>query len=439
MTSGVRYRTRWAAWTVLVVGLIGAGFAAVIRGGAVEWFMFVLLAGIAALSGWLPLAASRSITLERLVSETELTAGESVQVSLRIERMWRIPMVWIAIEESVRNTSSLGERTVPYTTVIAPMFGKRAALHYSIKELARGVHQFGAVTVTCGDLFGLTAFRKEISLTTEFVVLPSLPLYEEGGLFQPSGQGQSDSSAYAVSARGGGEGTDAYAGLLGKAGLGPDSRPYREGDSLRHLDFRAAARGRGMYTKLYDGDETRTERFVVVDSFKASFKGDSGLFDACISHALLDVQQNVEAGAAVRLYADEWTYHVSGVSGHEQLARMSELKHMLARLTPSEVGSEWPGVADLDEDQTSRDRVLTVYSADWHHAGRWLKLADRVSEWGCTLELYWISRSAVPSYAMRETGRLLEASGMDCYWLHVTQSKEAWTSAGKGEDAYALG
>ncbi|RJE88658.1 DUF58 domain-containing protein [Paenibacillus sp. 1011MAR3C5] len=439
MTGRSRYRTRWAAWSILFAGLLCAGVAAVVRGGAVEWFIFALLGGIGAVSVGLPIAASKSMNIKRIVSETEIEAGESVQITLSIERKWRIPMVWIAIEESVRNTSSLNDRPAPYRTVLAQMFGGSAAVNYSLNELARGVHRFGPVTVTCGDLFGLTAVRREVNGETEFVVLPTLPENDASNPFQLTGRRQPDISAYTVSSSLSGEGTDAYAGLFGKAGLGPDSRPYREGDSLRHLDFRAAARGRGLYTKLHDGDESRSERFVWIDQLASPYGNDSRLFDACISWTLLDVQRSSEAGSSVMLYADEWTCHLSGASDSEQMARLSELKHMLARVTPSDTQKEWPGLAELRDERHRSDRMLTVYSADWHNAGRWLKLADQAGECGFGLELHGVTRSAVPSFAMRETGRLLEASGIHCYWLHVTQSKEAWTSAGKGEDAYALG
>ncbi|MFF2885636.1 DUF58 domain-containing protein [Paenibacillus sp. NPDC057967] len=439
MTGRSRYRTRWAAWSVLFAGLLCAGVAVVARGGAVEWFMFVLLAGIGVISAGLPIAAAKSVVLKRTVSETEIEAGESVQVTLSLESKWRVPVVWIAIKETVSNASALNNRSIPYTTVLSPMLGKSSVIHYSLEELARGVHRFGTVTVTCGDLFGLTAIRKEIEWETELVVLPTLPENDGSSPFQTTGRRQPDSSAYALSANLVSEGTDAYAELLGKAGLGPDSRPYREGDSLRHLDFRAAARGRGLYTKLHDGDESRTERFVWMDQFAAPYGKDSRLFDACISWTLLDVQRSSEAGGSVMLYANEWTYPLTGASGSEQWMRISELRHMLARLTPSDTQQEWSGLAELEDERYKGERMLTVYSADWQNAGRWLKLAEQAGGYGFKLELYGVTRSAVPSFAMRETGRLLEAGGIRCYWLHAAQSKEAWASAGKGEDAYALG
>ncbi|RJX39653.1 DUF58 domain-containing protein [Paenibacillus pinisoli] len=439
MTGRSRYRTRWAAWTVLLAGLLCAGAAAVVRGGAVEWFMFVLLAGMGAISLWLPIAASKSITLQRMVSETEIAAGDSIQVTLRLERKWRVPMVWIAIEETVSNTSSLNHEAVPHTTVLAPMLAGTSGVSYSLGELARGVYHFGSVTVTCGDLFGLTAIRRTIEWETEFTVLPALPETDGASRVQLAGRHRPDTSAYTVSASVRGEGTDAYADLLGKAGLGPDSRPYREGDSLRHLDFRAAARGRGLYTKLHDGDESRTERFVWIDSFAAPYGSDSRLFEACISWALLDVQRSSEAGGSVMLYADEWTYHLPGASGPEQMTRMAELKQMLARLAPSNTQREWPGLALLENERYRGERMLTIYSADWQNASRWLKLAERAGGYGFKLELYGVAKSAVPSFAMRESARLLEASGVHCYWLPAVQSKESRSSAVKGEGAYALG
>lgn len=439
MTGRERYRTRWAAWTVIAIAWSGACLAVIARGGAVEWFVLILLACVAIVSGWLPIAASKGITLERVVSDTEMEAGQSVSVTLRMKRMWRLPMVWVAVEESIRNISSFDAQTVPYKTVFAPMFGRTAVLSYSFEKLARGTHQFAAITVTCGDLFGLTAVRREFALETELIVLPSLPENERLSLAQSTGQRHAESSAHAVSSSTGGAGSDAFAGLPGRAGLGPDSRPYREGDSLRHLDFRAAARGRGLHTKLHDGNEVRTERFIWIDQFAEPYKKDSLLFDACVSWCLLDAQRSAEAGGTVALYADEWTCHLSGSSGKEYQRHMSELKHRLARLTPSAQQKEWAGLTEFDRDRIGYEQVLTVYSADWHNSGRWIKLAERAGEMGCSLELYLATRNAVPSFGMREMARLLGAGGIECYWLHVAQSKEAGTSSGKGEGAYALG
>lgn len=440
MSRRRRYRPRWAAWACISAAF-GCSLGAVIaRGGAVEWFLLILLASIAAISLVLPIAAIRGLAASRSLPEAEATAGDEMVIGLTLTRRSRLPLTWVAVEDSLQNESSMEEKEMSLRAVFAPLFAQEMSAQFDAKELTRGVYRFRAVTVTCGDPFGLTSVRRELALEGELVVAPEMPAvdrFDEPAAASVLGKRSEEEPFLAGLHAEPSDRSDAW--LTRNAGIGPDTRRYADGDSFRHLDFRAMARGRGLHTKVYPG-AARMELYAAIDPYAAPYRGDDALFDACIGRMLRDAVRAASENLSVRVFAEEWSLELSGSPGRELTTRIGELKQWLARLKPASEPSDWTGLETAGASNLQgQARTLRMYSADWQNANRWFEFADRIGIQGFRLELRLITRGGVLSFAMREQARLLESRGIRTSWLQAAPDKEAKAAAGEGASAYAMG
>ncbi|WP_162848340.1 DUF58 domain-containing protein [Paenibacillus nanensis] len=438
MSGRKRYRTRWAAWLVIAAAFGCACSAVIVRGGAVEWFFMMLTGGLVLVSGLLPFIAIRNISVSRALPDTDIAAGEQLTIRMTLLRSRRIPMVWFALEDLLNNDCGLEEKNVSLRSVFAPMFAGEMTVHYDLDGLDRGLYSLSSVTVTCGDPFGLTCVRRELPLQSELVVTPART--EEEML------GDASASRYVQSASAEDEHVRTRQALrepgvdgvpINRSGSGPDTRAYRDGDSIRHLDFRAAARGRGLQTKVYASDSYK-EWHVAIDQYAAPYRGDNELFDACIGLALGAVTRASDEGNLVTLHTEDWSYMLSSSAGRDRSAGLQELRRRLALLRPS---TEQADKIHLDEESVKpfRDNMLKMISADWQNTERWNRLLEEMGSQGVRLELCLLTRNTVLSFAMREQARQLEERGIPVYWMHVAGRNEQRSAAGEGVKAYAMG
>ncbi|MEK3884839.1 DUF58 domain-containing protein [Paenibacillus sp. PL2-23] len=443
MSQRRRYRPRWGGWSFIAAASGFAVYAVVTRGGALEWFLLALLAGLTMMSLLLPIAAIRGIGVSRTLPAGEGIAGEELAIGLTLTRKLRLPLAWIAVEDTLCNTCSMRAEEKSVRAVFAPMFAKELEASWNLKGLKRGVYQLRSVSVTCGDPFGLMSIRREFELEGELLVAPAMvpadPAREPG---DPSFFSRLDDDRIQRLNPGlHAEPSDGNDGLLTRnAGIGPDTRPYADGDSFRHLDFRAMARGRGLHTKVYTG-AARLQLYVALDQFAAPYAGDDVLLDDCIGQLLGDSARAVSQNIAVTILAEGWTLGLAGAEGKEPAPRLMELRSRLARLQPSKQPHQWEGLERLGGSPMS-GRTLRMYSADWRNGSRWTTLADQLGAQGFRLELLLFTSAGVLSYAMREQARHLEGRGIPVRWLQSAPSVPAGTPAGstaEGAGAYALG
>ena len=439
MSRRRRYRPRWAAWACIAAAF-GCSFGAVIgRGGAVEWFLLIMLASVAAISLLLPIAAVRGVAVTRTMPEGQAAAGETGAIGITLTRRSRLPLSWLSVEDTWRNESSLEEKEISLRAVFAPLFAKEMSAQFDAKGLTRGVYRFRTVTVTCGDPFGLTSVRRELLLDGELAVTPAMPLldrFEEPAATSLLGR-RSIEAAESSSAGPLAEPNDrSDAFLTRNAGIGPDTRRYADGDSFRHVDFRAMARGRGLHTKVYPG-APRMELYAAIDQLAAPYGGDDVLFDACIGRMMVDAVRAASENLSVTMFAGEWSFELAGRPGRELASRIGELNGLLARLKPAyEPYDFWTGLEGAGS-AALRGRTLRMYSADWQNASRWFELADRIGVQGFRLELRLFTRRGVLSFAMRELARQLDSRGIRVKWLQAAPYKG--TAAGEGVSAHAMG
>ncbi|GGG78194.1 DUF58 domain-containing protein [Paenibacillus radicis (ex Gao et al. 2016)] len=425
------YRTRWVAWSVLLLSWGGSLSALILRGGELEAFMLAVLSVIMIIGAGGPLLGAAGLEAGREIMARKVRDGGETTVRLTIRRSFPIPLVWYAVGENLVNRT--GNKGMEFRYIAAPLFRKELTIDYSLHNVRRGEHVFRELTVTTGDWLGMTAITRQISCPGELLALPALPeagtmrVDPEGGIVVERGAGEGIAGIEGV------PGTTASRHKKRMPGVGPESRPYRQGDSPRHIDWRAAAKGRGLYTKQHTAEQP-AELAVIVDTSAAAYGGDGRLFDACAAWAAQAIERAAAAGGAVRLLAaqDAAAGDAGGSSGAgdagERSARVDAvavlqgspeaLQDRLARLRL--VGGDSKPDGGLYRQELGGLRPggkLHAYTADWKEGKGWTQLAALANDQGCRLELHIVTKQAVLTYAMREQQRLLETYGIQMHWL----------------------
>lgn len=446
---GSVYRTRGLVWCAIAIGWICCAASVLLRGGAVEWFLGSVLSAVIIVSGIAPALAAAGLTVTRLLPRNITQDGKDAEVRITLKRSFVIPFVWIAVCDETANESSAAANRISFRTVFFPLLQKETMIPYTLRRLRRGRHQFGDVSVTIGDWLGLTAIHKRLVYPSELVVLPGLPQAEFIDYTERSGGygGQMNRSLTAgagIDYRGD-AGREEIAAAVRAAGIGPETRPYREGDSLRHVDFRNAAKGRGLQTKVYTREQP-VQTLIAVDTVASAYDRDDRLFDACIGWASHAVQQAEALGSDVTLLAGQQSIGAQSNDMEQgQLLRtsldgdisirLSDMLQMMALLRPEERGSLAASFVN-GQGLITRGGTVLVFTADWRGGRSWGELAGFAAEKGCRMELFIVTRNTVPSFAMREQQKWLESGGVKVTWLHVPTHKNVLPYAEEGGDEH---
>ncbi|MGG4142770.1 DUF58 domain-containing protein [Paenibacillus algorifonticola] len=488
-------QTRWGVWLVLIAGWCAALAAVIQRGMAVEWFMFTVLGCIMLLSAGLPWLAVRGMEVGRQLDEVTIRDGGEVEVQLLLGRAFPIPFVWLALEDTMVNGSTAKQERVSYRYAAQLHFETRLALCYRAQLIRRGEHSFKAVTVTVSDYLGLTAVSRTFACRSGLLAVPALPeAVAAPGAAAPRGSGLATIIRLhpgKMDAQEAGSGREPSEGQHSgrQAGIGPEMRPYREGDSLRHVNWKAAARGRGLHTKEHGTALHRPLVLLAIDNTAGAYAGDERFFDACAGWAAGVLEQDHLAGNRVQLIAgqavqddgvtdacvkteaippsvsaqqaggsgklggekpDEQQPSEVGSSANTEgnaslkpgaygdnsaAASMQELLERLARLKLVQHGRFVARVIG-ELDQMPRGGILRCFTADWRNSASWGQLASRSAEQGCQVLLYLLIKQSTPSFAMREQQKWLESFGVRTYWLTYPERMNEQPQLTKGRIHY---
>lgn len=187
-------------------------------------FVFYLVYVTAALllfSRWHVPRALRRMRVQRFFAPNAFW-GESIPVELEIENPLRLPVAWVELHESTPLQLQVGP---PVRRVLTLPGRQKARLTYAVKAQRRGYYRLGPLAVRVGDLFGFAEADGRVQ-AAYVTVYPRL--HPIGRLRLPSrlplGVLPSRQPLYADPSR-----------PIG-------ARPFRPGDSLRRINWKATAR-----------------------------------------------------------------------------------------------------------------------------------------------------------------------------------------------------
>lgn len=212
------------------------------------YVMSALLAGVVIASGILNRGMLHGIHINRILSTDELYEGEPITVTLNVYNTRRTAAAHIHTTEVCPLSDPEG---TDYALPIFIPFLKRkseASLSYTVSAYKRGLYAFPLLELRSSAPFGFFNVKRKIDVPTRTLVYPEVKPLRRLDLLdrQPSAQQTRQ-----------------------RAGLGSEVmgvRPFRMGDSPRHVHWRSVARTQKLMSKEF-ADEVHPGLTLVIDLF----------------------------------------------------------------------------------------------------------------------------------------------------------------------------
>lgn len=435
------YRTRYGAWCGIFVLWLASLAAVLLRGDAPEWLLLGSFTFIAVFSGVFPMLAAAGVSFERQLSASTLEQGD-LYVTVKLQRKLPVPGVWYAAYDQLHNTSTMRKQRIKLRASFMPLFHRSMSLTYKVSAMERGCYETAPAVIRIGDWLGLTCIKVECDQKAKLIVLPQLeqPMDESYVALNTSStwmkqmQHRSDQQQRFMSQRSQhqAEFSD-YSMNTEDEGLGLSTRPYAAGDSFRRIDHRAAARGRGLHTRVGEVDETSPSLCMILDQYDLPYQEaqQDQMFSSMISWCLADT---VEAGQQqnVSVLCDNWSFEFTGEKD------VKELQYLLA-VTRPDVSVHMKDRVPFMSMLLPTGGYVVVYSGAWKDSEGWIALAEAAWMKGSRLELQFVTTNRVMTYAMREQQKILEQAGIQVVWRYSYEKPEPAIEVEEGSERYVSG
>lgn len=308
--------------------------------------------------------------------------GDAVTVSYEIRNRKWIPMLWLHfIQPAAKNgcvvfPEEMPERTRRFGGIL--WYGN---LRFSIRYQAarRGIYPIENVVIRSGDGFGLAQMETELSMKkkSEIIVYPTqVPVTIDGFL------------------------KNLWVGSSGKKGYVEDTtvmratRDYEDTDSWKRIDWRSAARGGQLQTKLFDTVKPQGVLFVLDAACCPKAETENEAFERTVSlmaSLMSELEENrICCGLCLPETQENEAFSQLPISGDAELAEI-----LLAKLA----GFEENGAVsyyDTDAFRQGLDSSVLVYI-----------FTGEAKEPACTSLLEHINANRVTVVSREEEGRYL--------------------------------
>ena len=302
--------------------------------------LVVSSAGIAKL--WSHLSLAR-LSCRRQLSERRVFPGETIQVKFQVANRKPLPLPWVQVDDQI--PQALGSpSSVPGQRPGSALVRRTAAVlwyssvkwKYEIPCSKRGYYPLGPTVIRSGDILGLYSRSFQADLEDSIIVYPKI--FPVGSLEIPSRQPMGE--------------TKSEVRIFQDPTRPIGVRDYQQGDSLRHVHWKASARLQALQVKIFEPTTTsKVALFLSVDSFthNGSFKEDA--FELGISVAASVAHQVMEKGSPAGLFVNTQKVDsgqpvsIAPSGSRDQLTAILEA---LAKVTASSSG---PFESFLDREQ----------------------------------------------------------------------------------------
>ncbi|WP_127531560.1 DUF58 domain-containing protein [Paenibacillus kobensis] len=182
--------------------------------------------------------ALRRLTYDRQFDRTVCFEGDEVRMVETIGNEKRFPLPWLRVESLLSSSLrfgadpsanldiSTGQFMQNHKSFFSLMPWRRIRRSHRVTAARRGVYTLSTVTLTAGDLFGISAEAKQFTFTERIIVYPLPVMPDDLELPARSWQGELSVKRWVVE--------DPFR----RIGV----RPYRPTDSLRFVNWNATAR-----------------------------------------------------------------------------------------------------------------------------------------------------------------------------------------------------
>jgi uncharacterized protein (DUF58 family) len=260
----MKKKSSYGVFTILVL-LISAYVFSKFQGGFVSWFLFYSFLPIAVFSLLQFAFALRGVTVERVIEKQKYTAGERIEVTIKVKNPFRFPLFFVVLKDGI--DSRLKMEAEGYTKIAYPFLKREFTIQYKIKHTPRGVFRWDEITLQTGDLFGFIKREKTYKEANEIVVYPRYQQIRSWRTFNEKNIGMS----YSTNRQD--EDVSAVMGI----------RDYAPGDRLSTIHWKASARTNSLKTKEFEHQVTNDFMFFI-DREKAAYGDEEHpLFEKAVS------------------------------------------------------------------------------------------------------------------------------------------------------------
>lgn len=235
-----------------VLFAVSYGFA-MVEGGFLPWFVFAFVLTVLAYEVTTFIVGLRFTVTHRSLSAKRLTAGQSLDVEVTVERRGVWPMFWLRVSDELPQRWVF--QTQGVDQVLQPLWTQSMTFHYKVVGLQRGLYKIGNTRIETGDLLGIVQRERQDVRKDEIMVYPRVvPVRgwsgnhpEEKGLRQPTRRRTNEST-----------------NVIGV-------RDYVPGDRLSRIHWPASARKGTLQAKEFEL-HVSSELLFVPDLAKSSFQ-----------------------------------------------------------------------------------------------------------------------------------------------------------------------
>lgn len=350
---------------------------------------FLLSVSILLMAGGLLLRflGPRAVKIERTVTPARPSAGDSVTVEAHIRLRSRLPLPWLAVEDTW--TQGTGH------VLLFPGFRRAMTYSYKLNRLSRGVHQIRASRAAWGDPCGWFTGHADAEGTAIVKVKPR-PLYY---------------GRNAVHGMTGTAGEETIRSGFRDGGEAADIRDYAPGDPLNRIHWKNTARRGTLQTRTPERQKGRMT-CIVLDNRAAGYtppgsalgpRGQRAVqpeaFELAVSAAYGLLLEAERSGSYVQWFSGGWP---EGMPRYEGLGNLPE---RVADL-----------LTDISADGTRRlDQLLEDASRCWIPGmtasvitgvleEETAKLLARLLALGVQVDLYYAWDAEVPRRRSAGTG-----------------------------------
>jgi uncharacterized protein (DUF58 family) len=277
-------------WLLIVASLLGSPSLAAIS------MLILLTAGMA----WLWNRASlQRVGYERTLSETRVSPGETVTLTVRVANRKALPLAWLeALDEFPARLPLVKGKVVKSINPLVAVLGHAMALRwyerltwrYEVLAAARGYYAFGPVTFRSGDPFGFFESSAAQSPVDHLIVYPRIVALDRLGIptRQPFGEVRSQERIF--------EDVSRTIGI----------RDWQQGDDLHRIHWKATARRQSLQVRVFEPSSTlNVAIFLNVATLPETWEGsDPELLEEAIVVAASLANYGLESRCQVGLYAN---------------------------------------------------------------------------------------------------------------------------------------
>lgn len=233
-------RLRSIAWA----GLAGLAVAALLHSDTLV-FAVLAAAALAALIVTTRRHVFTGLAFERTLSRRVVSWGSELEITMSITNAKLLPLLWMRVrDEWPAGLEPLGFALTPvshhgtqsFIQTVSLRWYERLRRRYRVRCPSRGLHRFGPVELEAGDPFGVAGVERTLEARAEFAVLPKV--LDVPGLDLLTGHPLVEETVTHSLAHD-------PAALRG-------IRPYRLGDPVRTINWRATARSGALHTNEFE-------------------------------------------------------------------------------------------------------------------------------------------------------------------------------------------